>query len=153
MAMRNISAFTGSCMYLPLLTSITSGFTAALLFILGKRFYIHIEPSDTIITKCIPVIINAFQMWWKYKSDKNKMKKRLRNSSVTNVLFDSPHNREYEWSMHSEDIPSFLDYAKLSNNGKFLDRIVDDVKSLRRVIIVFFLLIPYWLIYYQVETI
>ncbi|CAF4454763.1 unnamed protein product, partial [Adineta steineri] len=47
---------------------------------------------------------------------------------------------------------SFLDYAKISNQGKFLDRVVDDIKSLRRIIIVFLLLIPYWLLYFQIET-
>jgi len=45
----------------------------------------------------------------------------------------------------------FLDFGKAANDGKFHDRIVDDLNSLRHAIIVFSLLIPYWLIYNEVR--
>jgi peptide/histidine transporter 3/4 len=124
---------------------------AILLFILGQRFYIHIKPHDTIITKCIPVVINALQTWWRYKDDKDITMNMRTNSSSTNLVFDSMMDHEDRPTTMNDKSPSFLDYARAANHGKFIDRLVDDVKSLRRVIVVFLLLIPYWLIYYQVE--
>jgi dipeptide/tripeptide permease len=128
---------------------------AIILFIGGYRcrLYIHIEPHDTIITKCIPVIYNAFQTRRKYKADKESIH-QVHRSSSRDLLIDSTSTREERsWKAISEQSTSFLDFARASNNGKYVDRIVNDVKSLRRVIIVFLFLIPYWLIYYQVGTI
>ncbi|CAF2495975.1 unnamed protein product [Rotaria sp. Silwood2] len=125
---------------------------AFLLFILGYRFYIHIEPHDTIITKCIPVIINAFQTWRKYKVAQSETTNILKKSSSTNLLEESITNHEDQLITVKEYSYSFLDFARASNNGKFIDRVVDDVRSLRRVIVVFLLLMPYWLVYYQIQT-
>jgi len=135
------------------LFAISSLIGAFLLFIVGKRFYIHIKPHDTIITKCIPVIINAFQTWRKYRADKYITMNVSRSSSPTNFLLRSMSDSVDQSTLINEKLPSFLDYARVCNDGKFIDRVVNDVKSLRRVIIVFLLLIPYWLICYQVETI
>jgi len=126
---------------------------AFLLFIVATRFCIHIEPHDTIITKCIPVVINAFQTWRKCKDDKQIKINYSRSNSSTNLLTASMNNREDQMMASNEKALEFLDYARACNNGKFIDRVVNDVKSLRRVIIVFLLLIPYWLIYCQVATI
>ena len=122
-----------------------------LLFILGKRFYIHVRPHDTIITKFIPVIYNAFQTRRKYRRQHNRPVTKRTNSISSNPLFDSMSSRYSEESGSNDQIPSFLDYARDRYKGKFIDRIVEDVKSLQRVVLVFLLLIPYWLIYYQVE--
>jgi hypothetical protein len=122
-----------------------------LLFIIGCRYCIHVKAYDTVITNCIPVVINAFQSWRKYKRDKYSMKEKHMNLSPTScnsILFNS-HEEE---SIRMNERPStFLDFAKAANDGKFPDRIVDDVNSLRRGIIAFSLLIPYWLIYIQVK--
>lgn len=130
--------------------SLTAGL---LLFILGIRFYIHVRPHDTIITKFIPVVYNAFQSKRSYKSQQQHLPGIKRTNSVSsNPLFDSSSSRYSEQSLSSDPMFSFLDYARRRYNGKFMDRIVDDVKSLQRVTLVFLLLIPYWLIYYQVGT-
>jgi len=50
------------------------------------------------------------------------------------------NKHEKQPMINNENLPTFLDYAKITNNGKFLDRVVDDVKTLLRVIVVFFLL-------------
>jgi hypothetical protein len=72
----------------------------------------------------------------------------LSPTSCNSILFNS-HEEE---SIRMNERPStFLDFAKAANHGKFPDRIVDDVNSLRRGIIAFSLLIPYWLIYIQVK--
>jgi hypothetical protein len=83
----------------------------------------------------IPVIINAFQTRRKHLQDAQ--------IAATNGRSSDPSNGQ---------LRSFLDYAKKINQGKFLDRIVDDIKSFRRIIVVFLLLIPYWLIYMQVKN-
>jgi len=127
-------------------------FIAAILFLIGCRYYIHIKTNETVVINCIPVIINAFQSWYKYKNKARSIDiKRITNSS-SDLLNDSDSLPEEEESMRiHERPPTFLDFAKAVNHGKYHDRIVDDVKSLRSAIIVFTLLIPYWLIYNQVS--
>lgn len=100
-------------------------FMAFLLFLIGWRFYIHVEPYDSVIVNCIPVIRNAFVTW-----------------------------RQSERNRPTEDgvVGSFFDYAKIPNHGKFQDRIVDDVKSLRNTLVVTFLVVPYWIIFFQVKV-
>lgn len=46
---------------------------------------------------------------------------------------------------------SFLDYAKHRHGGIFHDVLVDSVKQLKKIIIVFIALIPYWVVYFQVS--
>ena len=124
-----------------------------LLFILGYRYYIHIPPYDTVITNCIPVILNAFQSWRRYKNNTNVIKRTRTNSSSSDSQNASQNFRgENENSIRISERPStFLDFAKAEYNGKFNGRIVDDVKSLRGALLVFILLIPYGLIYNQVH--
>ncbi|UJR14271.1 hypothetical protein I4U23_001262 [Adineta vaga] len=125
--------------------------TSAGLFIIGRRYYIHVPPYDTVIMKCIPVIINAFQTWSKYRnvpqrrSNSDPRSSRRRSWNGQNSISDD------EPLINDEVSLSFLDYAKAANHGKFTDRIVNDVKSLRRAIVAFLLLIPYWIIYYQIQ--
>jgi hypothetical protein len=105
-------------------------FIAAVLFIIGYRYYIDVNLQETVVTSCIPVVINAYQSRHKYQQ---------------NTSSDDEPTR-----IHDHHPSTFLDFAKLPT-GKFHDRIVNDVKSLQGVIIVFTLLIPYWLIYNQVK--
>jgi dipeptide/tripeptide permease len=126
---------------------------AAVLFIIGYRYYIHIPPYDTVIMKCIPVVINAFQTWCKYHNN-TQIRERIRSDSYSGNSSSSRNTISQEETMIIDgETLSFLDYAKAANHGKYNDRIVNDVKSLRRAIIVFLLLIPYWIIYYQVGCI
>ncbi len=127
-------------------------FIAAILFLIGCRYYIHIKTNETVVTNCIPVVINAFQSWYQYKKNARSIDKKHITSSRSDLLNDSHSLAEEEESMRiDEQRPTFLDFAKAVNHGKYHDRIVDDVKSLRSAIIVFTLLIPYWLIYNQVR--
>jgi hypothetical protein len=126
---------------------------AFLLFITGYKykFYIHEKHSDTVITKCIPVVKSAFQSWYKYKPSKHSIDKEDIISSPTSLASASHSLTDEENSIRIDERPlTFLDYAKVPNGGKFNDRIVDDVKSLRGALVVFALLIPYFLIYSQV---
>jgi hypothetical protein len=124
---------------------------AAVLFTIGYRYYIHVKADETVITNCIPVTINAFQSWHKYKQNKPSEDDEYTNFTPSNLLNASHSFNDDEKSTIIDHRPStFLDFAKVPI-GKFHDRIVDDVKSLRGAIIVFSLLIPYWLIYNQVR--
>jgi hypothetical protein len=46
---------------------------------------------------------------------------------------------------------SWLDNAKIRYGGRYDDNQVEDVKSLKNIIILFAILIPYWMVYYQVR--
>ncbi|XP_071518044.1 solute carrier family 15 member 4-like isoform X2 [Panulirus ornatus] len=48
--------------------------------------------------------------------------------------------------------PRFLDRAKVRFGGSFHESAVDDVRSLGKLLNVFTALIPYWLVYFQMET-
>lgn len=116
---------------------------ATLLFLVGWRYYIHTKPYDSVIANCIPVYKNAFQTWRQYNRNEYNIERNYTN------IFPGITNEE------TDERPStFLDYAKVVNNGKFLDRIVDDVKILQRTFIIFFVLVfPYTLIFSQVKEI
>lgn len=48
--------------------------------------------------------------------------------------------------------PSWLDYAKLSYGGNHHDASVEDVKRLGAILLLFASLLPYWLVFFQIET-
>ena len=121
------------------------------LFIVRCRYYVHIKPYDSVVTKCIPVIKNALQTWREYRKARLPTDKTYTSSSRCLSSNDSSNSLKEE-SIRTRPWPSeFLDFAKVVNYGKFPDWIVDDVKSLRRLLIGFSLLIPYWIIYDQVK--
>ncbi|CAF4613781.1 unnamed protein product [Rotaria sp. Silwood1] len=124
-----------------------------IVFIIGHRCYIHIKPHDSVITNFFPVLINAFQTWYKHRYYIRKMSNELRPSNESMFSNDQYENNKDQILFNMNEQPiSFFDYAKGTNNGRFPDRIVDDIKSLRRIIVMFLLLIPYWLIYVQSNT-
>lgn len=45
---------------------------------------------------------------------------------------------------------SWIDRAKISHGGSFHDTTVEDVKSFSRTLVLIFVLLPYWLVYFQV---
>lgn len=127
---------------------------AALLFVLGWRFYWHTNLHETVVSNFFPVFFNAFQTWLKYR--KYKRMEANQNSSLTNSISTNGNlieETEDDTSIRFVRRPSvFIDFAKVINNGKYQDRIVDDVKSLQNALIICVLLFPYWFIFTQVYT-
>ncbi|CAF1488802.1 unnamed protein product [Adineta steineri] len=126
---------------------------AFILFLIGYKYYIHIKPHDSVITAFLPILINAFQSWRNHRRNRhgliNSTEPLHQEEPIVETEGDSNDYLSFTISRPSW---SFIDYAKVENNGRFPDRIVNDIKSLRRIIAVFLLLTPYWLLYVQVET-
>ena len=139
--------------YMVYVIAITTLTIAAVLFLCGWSYFRHVEPYDSVITNCIPVIINALRTRKQYSKNERLVVNENMHSSrsnSSNVIQDS--SDRIEFSEVDSDSPTFLDFAKVRNGGKFHDRIVDDVKSLRSAVIVFGFFIPYFLIYSQVGS-
>lgn len=132
---------------LPYIYGMVALFLAACLFPIGYRYYIHVRTSGTILTQCIPVTINAFRTWKLFYKDKSRTTERQSLPTDPSVIIE-----EDDSTKMNLQISTYLDYAKARNGGKYLERIVDDVKSLRSASLAFILLIPYWLIYDQVRS-
>lgn len=123
-------------------------FLAILLFIIGWRYYIHVDAYDSVVYNCIPIYKNAFQTWYQCKKDQRSARRRLH---VANASFSLDNERSEESTRVDDQPARFLDYAKVVNNGKFNDQLVDDVKLLQSAIIIFILIVPYWFVYAQVK--
>jgi solute carrier family 15 (peptide/histidine transporter), member 3/4 len=107
--------------------------TGFVLFLSGCPWYIHRKPQKSLITEFLPTIVNACQSW--------------RNHRDTSV-----ESSDRASSSTPRPLSSWLDYAMVENQGRFSARTVNDIKSFGRIVVVFLLLIPYWLLYVQVET-
>ncbi|CAF0972504.1 unnamed protein product [Adineta ricciae] len=127
-------------------------FLAFILFVLGYKCYVHVKPQDAVITVFVPVVINAFQSWRTRRRTQSGAINRNELHHEQPIVETEADSTDYLSFTVSRPSWSFLDHAKVQNNGRFPDRIVNDIKSLRRIMVVFLLLTPYWLLYVQVET-
>ena len=104
------------------------------------------------IIKCIPILINALYTWYRDKR-KRPVTENTGNSVLWQAIHDSGNStiEGIQPIIKPKKPSSFLDFAKQAYGGRFDEKIVDDVKTLRRALVVFTLLIPYWIIYDQVR--
>lgn len=122
-----------------------------ILFLLGFKFYTHVEPHDSILTNFFPVLINAFQTRRKQRNYAKSVHYERRPSKILTESREDEYLEDSVTYVINEQPKSFLDYAKRVNNGKYPDHVVNDIKALRPVIILFLLLVPYWMIFLQVN--
>lgn len=97
---------------------------SVILFAIGYSYYIRIKTVNAVILNWFRIILNSCSSHF--------------NSSLQEET-DTHH------------INSCLDYANIYNGGHFHDREINEIKSFHRTLMVFFLLIPYWLVYAQVN--
>ena len=140
--------------FIPHLVATVILLLASILFIYGYRYYVHVGSHESVITKCIPVLINALYTWYKDKR-KRPVSENIGSSVLWRTLDDSSvvTTEEIQTIVKPKKPSSVLDFAKKAYGGKFNEKFVDDVKTLRKALIVFALLIPYWLICDQVRSI
>ncbi|GAB1608135.1 solute carrier family 15 member 4-like [Argonauta hians] len=143
----NFGAFIG----LGLLTFIQQYFTffygfAAALGALGLGFFVFLAgrccykvspPNGSVLINIYQIINNAFV-------NRRKCRQKKINFKSSDSQLD-----QIEDVMHKK---SFLDFSKVRYGGRFHDSLVNDVKALGKVFIFFLALIPYWVVYFQMET-
>ena len=132
-----------------------------LLFLIGTFSYIRKEAEFPVLSTIFKVVYEAFKS---KKRRKNLVKQKQRerallvddeNSNASD--FESSFNFDRQqggnrFDSNSYNKISWLDNAKIRYGGRFDDNQVDDIKSLKRIIILFAILVPYWLVYFQIET-
>lgn len=124
-----------------------------ILFLVGSFSYIKNDVEKSIITRVVRIIQEAFKS---KKRQKNFIKQKEREKKMLSESEDEERFVTYSTENEDDELAasyktiSFLDNAKIRYGGRFADSDVDDVKSLKRILILFSLLIPYWIIYFQV---
>ena len=61
--------------------------------------------------------------------------------------------RSSSGSLFSSPESDWLDVAMVNYGGTFLESEVNELRAMRKVVVLSFLLIPYWMIYSQVKTV
>ncbi|XP_076346091.1 solute carrier family 15 member 4-like [Tachypleus tridentatus] len=97
---------------------------AVIIFVLVRPLYIIHHPAGSVVTTVLLILKNAWIS--------SRLQRRLSDGR--------------------ESLPSWLDWAKARFGGRFSDNVVEDVKSLSTILIVFVFLVPYWLVYFQMQT-
>ena len=123
---------------------------AFILFLVGYPYYVHTTPNESMITHFFPVLINAIQSWRNHRQNRHDPNCQIERHPDEAVVETEGDSNVYLSFTVNRSAWSFLDYAKITNRGRFPEQIVNDIKSLRRIIVVFLLLTPYWLLYVQV---
>lgn len=105
---------------------------ALLVFLCGRCTFMTREPTGSVLPNTFKIIAEAFK--------RRKLRKETSRRRVSSHMLSS-----------CPEI-TFLDMAKKRYGGSFHDSMVEDVKSLKKVIGVFLILVPYWMVYYQMQS-
>ncbi|XP_033118899.1 solute carrier family 15 member 4-like [Anneissia japonica] len=103
-----------------------------ILFIFGRPVYVIRKPTGSVLANIGRIVAEAFR-------GRSRRRRHFARQDSNHIL--SPLAK-----------PSYLDMAKVRYGGSFHDSMVDDVKSLSTIILVFVALIPYWIVYFQMQT-
>ncbi|KAH9492198.1 hypothetical protein Btru_026521 [Bulinus truncatus] len=113
---------------------------SCIIFIMGRCCYVSRPPDGSVLTNIYRIVKEA----WK-RSNQHQQLQSLHQKSVSEGVHGHVE------STHEEKI-GFLDHAKHRYGGSFHNSLVDDVKKLGVVLLVFAVLIPYWIVYFQMQT-
>ncbi|XP_063971234.1 solute carrier family 15 member 4-like [Lytechinus pictus] len=102
-----------------------------MVFTCGRCMFLTKEPTGSVLPNTFKIITQAFR--------RRKMRKELSITRTSHMLSSCPK-------------VTFLDMAKKRYGGSFHDSMVEDVKSLKKVIGVFLVLVPYWMVYFQMQS-
>ncbi|GAB6030121.1 hypothetical protein CHUAL_005800 [Chamberlinius hualienensis] len=111
---------------------------AFVIFIIGRPWYNVSKPVGSVISNIFKVILEAWR---------SKKRHRIRVNQLRSLHIDMPSPSD-----NNLTVPSWMDLAKVRYGGSFHETAVEDVKTLGKIIIVFIALIPYWLVYFQMQS-
>ncbi|XP_019620469.1 PREDICTED: solute carrier family 15 member 4-like [Branchiostoma belcheri] len=106
---------------------------ALIMFVLGQPAYVCRAPSGSVLTNVFRIIMEAC------RSRRRRKRNYSQPSDIDTVVDPLPN-------------PTWLDMAKVRYGGSFHESNVEDVKSLGKILPVFIVLIPYWMVYFQMQT-
>lgn len=104
---------------------------ALILFAVIRPIFIIQKPVGSIITSILYILKDSVR----YRFSRNSYYQRFTSEDVP---------------LH--DRPTCLDMAKIRFGGKYPEAAVEDVKILGNIVCVFFSLVPYWILYFQMQT-
>ncbi|CAL1539232.1 unnamed protein product [Lymnaea stagnalis] len=113
---------------------------SGLVFIFGRCCYISRPPDGSVLSNIFRIIREA----WKRKIERQQLRQLHKKSD--------PQGYVNEQLTIVEEKIGFLDHAKHRHGGIFHNSLVDDVKKLGMILAVFAVLIPYWIVYFQMQT-
>ncbi|XP_046386168.1 solute carrier family 15 member 4-like [Ischnura elegans] len=114
-------------------------FIALVCFCLARPYYLIHRPTGSLLTNIVRIIFEGIAGRF-----------RQRRSIQSSPIFAFPRQRRSRTQPRAS--PSWLDYAKIRYGGSHHDSAVEDVKRLGAIVILFTCLLPYWLVFFQIET-
>jgi len=121
---------------------------ALILFSFGRPYYIVHRPAGSVLRSILCILRDAIGgrccQPRQTSIQSSPVLERRSNSFSQQSVDHSP--------VPSAQAPSWLDYAKIRYGGSHHDAAVEDVKRLGIILILFICLLPYWLVFFQIET-
>ncbi|PNF22357.1 hypothetical protein B7P43_G17504 [Cryptotermes secundus] len=122
---------------------------ALMLFAFGRPYYIVHRPAGSVLRSILCILHDAIG---------GRCCQPRQTSIQSSPVLERHSNLVSQQSVGHRNpaptaqSPSWLDYAKIRYGGSHHDSAVEDVKRLGIILLLFFCLLPYWLVFFQIET-
>ncbi|OWF48094.1 solute carrier family 15 member 4-like [Mizuhopecten yessoensis] len=120
---------------------------AFLLFLTGSCSYINRPRARTVLQNVCSVVKEAIHRR-RHRNPESSLRAHS-DSTIESSMSEQTDSIEINPSNTPE---CCLDYAKFQYGGSFNNSQVEDVKKLGKIICVFLTLVPYWMVYFQMQT-